>query len=157
MINGLGSIIKCLTGNLDQEDAEKFNSQIKNLQENQNKIKNIVSDQISLMNISIKSFNEIAQNISHNQNVLESGILQIQNIIKETQMTEINHYQYFMTHLTLNQITFIFQIIYDTLERIETAISFAKLNALHNSIVNPIIFSQVIKDVEEYTEFCTTV
>lgn len=57
-----------------------------------------------------------------------------------------------MTHLTLNQITFIFQIIYDTLERIETAISFAKLNALHNSIVNPIIFSQEIKDIEEYIE-----
>lgn len=150
LINGLGSIVKCLTGNLDQEDAEKFNAQIKNLQGNQESLKNIISDQVSLMNISIKNFNEITMNISHNQLILDSRIKQIENFIRKTKLTEINNYQYFLTYTVLNQITFTFQIMYDILERIETAISFAKLNTLHNSIINPVVFSQEIKTIENF-------
>lgn len=48
LIDGLGSIIKSITGNLDQYDAEKYNKAIENLSDNQLKIKTIIKNQISM-------------------------------------------------------------------------------------------------------------
>lgn len=47
--------------------------------------------------------------------------------------------------MVINDITKEFQIIYEILERIETAITFSKINTFHNSIVNPNeLFSQLL-------------
>lgn len=146
LLNALGSIIKIITGNLDNEDAEKYNQQINYLQENQFKMKSILKNQITLLNTSINNFNEIAKNLTHNQLILESRIIQIENTVKQTLIQQTNNYQYFLTQMILNQITFIYQIIYNTLDKIEIAITFAKLNTLHNSIVNPFQLLQEIKN-----------
>ncbi|CAG9765634.1 unnamed protein product [Ceutorhynchus assimilis] len=82
LFNPLGSFIKVITGNLDQ-NAEKIDEKIKLLQENQNKLK---SD-------------------------------------------AINQYSY---------------------DKLEVAISFSKLNTLHNSIVNPNELLSEIKNVESH-------
>lgn len=63
----LGSLIKCITGNLDQTDAEQYDRQIKQLQENQNKLKEIAFNQITILEKSISQFQSTISNISHNQ------------------------------------------------------------------------------------------
>lgn len=147
--NGLGSIIKCLTGNLDQSDAEKYDSQINMLTNNQNKFKTILKDQITLLNDSINNFKETTRNLTHNQFILDSRILQIKSNIKTIFEKEINLYSYFLTHTVLTQINLIFQTIYDVLNKIEVAISFAKLNTLHNSIVKPTELLNEIKQIKK--------
>lgn len=150
IINGLGSIVKCLTGNLDQEDAEKYDTQISQLQTNQNKFKIILENQVSLLNSSINSFNELAHNISQNRETLRSRILEIEGSIKNMEQHQLDSYNYFKTHMMLFQITTIYQTIYTIFDKIEIAISFSKLNTLHNSIVKPNELLSELKDVQNY-------
>ena len=48
LFNPLGTFIKSITGNLDQNDAEQIDAKIKQLQDNQNKIKIDAINQITL-------------------------------------------------------------------------------------------------------------
>ncbi|XP_048519312.1 uncharacterized protein LOC125503288, partial [Dendroctonus ponderosae] len=146
IIDPLGSIIKCITGNLDQTDADKFDKQIKQLQENQNKLKESSINQITLLQNTIQKFNGLISNISANQLVLKSRILQIQQTVIDVALHANSDSQYFRTHVIINQISMIYQTIFDILEATEVAISFAKLNVLHNSIINP---SELIKEIEQ--------
>lgn len=149
IINGLGSIIKVITGNLDQDDAERYDKQITTISQNQNKIKTILTNQITILNSTIANFNELAQNLSHNQIILESRIQRIEADINYFANHEIEHYQYFLTYSLLTQLTFLYQNIYDILGKIETASTFAKLNTLHNSIINPAELLLEIRDTKK--------
>lgn len=103
-----------------------------------------------MLNSSINNFNGLARNLSHNQLILESRILQIQHAIKTTSIQLANNYYYFLTQMVLNQITAIYQTIYNIFDKVEIAISFAKLNTLHNSIVRPIDLFSEIQSIEKY-------
>lgn len=76
--------------------------------------------------------------------------MQIQDIIKTTTIDQIKYHHYFLTHMVLNQITVIFQTIYNIFDKVEIAISFAKLNTLHNSIVRPTDLLSEIQSIEKY-------
>lgn len=89
--------------------------------------------------------------MSLNQSMLQSRILQIENAIKTMSFHLVTaNYYYFSTQMVLNQITIIYQTIYSIFDNVEIAISFAKLNTLHNSIVRPIDLFSEIKSIEKY-------
>lgn len=135
LINGLGSVLRFITGNLDQSDAERYDTAIETLSKNQFTIKTLMNDQITLLEKSIKTFNQSIQTLAHNQIVLNSRIIQIQDAIKSTELKNIETYTYFLIHTVLTQITTAYQEIYDIFERIEVAITFSKLNIFHNAII----------------------
>lgn len=145
LLNPLGSLIKSITGNLDQTDAEMYEKQIRELQENQLKLKKVSINQITLLEKSINKFQALISNFSTNQLILKSRIEQIERAINKVELQELATFEYFNTHVILNQITMMFQIIFDILEKTEVAITFAKLNTLHNSIINPIEFINEIQ------------
>ncbi|CAH2003047.1 unnamed protein product, partial [Acanthoscelides obtectus] len=58
LINGLGSIFKAMTGNLDASDGEKFESLISDLQHNQNKLSEAINSQKTLSVELIDNFNK---------------------------------------------------------------------------------------------------
>lgn len=147
LINGLGSIIKVITGNLDHEDARHYDEAIGSLTNNQMKMKAIVNTQTSLLENSIKKFVNVTKTLEHNQVVLESRLLQVEQTIKTVGLTELDSQNYFLIHTLLTQIHFAYQLIFDVLERIETAISFAKLNVLHNSIIEPSDLLEELKNI----------
>lgn len=146
IINPLGSIIKCITGNLDNSDAEYYDEQIKQLQLNQNNLKKNLLNQVTLLETTIDKFQDLVYNISHNQNKLESNIMHIQEIIEKVSLQEITSHQFYKINILINQFIFMYQTISDILTNVEVAISFAKLNTLHNSIVNPLeLLSEINK------------
>lgn len=147
LINGLGSIIKFLTGNLHQQDAEKYDEHINKLYDNQNKIKYLLNNQITILNTSMDTFNELSQNLTHNQIVLKTKILQIESAIKTNALASANRFQILLIQMILNQITSMFRTIYAILDKVEVAISFAKLNTLHNSIIKPIYLLTELKSM----------
>nr|CAI5840651.1 unnamed protein product [Callosobruchus analis] len=63
LVNGLGSVFKAITGNLD---GERFESLVSELQNNQNKILEAINSQntlsVELLVISIKPYMHIAHN-----------------------------------------------------------------------------------------------
>ncbi|KAG6451036.1 hypothetical protein O3G_MSEX006906 [Manduca sexta] len=127
LINGLGSIIKVITGNLDQENAIKIDYQIQ-------EIKKLAihkqSQTLGIMTDFIKENNAKLNIINKNQKELNQAIkdLSKQNLGLENEMHVINMY---------NQIEICLQQVYDRVELLENAITFAHLGQLHPSIVDP--------------------
>lgn len=147
ILNPLGTVIKCITGNLDSTDAERYEKLITELQLNQNKLKNISIKQITLMQKSIENFNELISNISRNQDNIRTKVIYLEDQLKRILNKDNEEKRYFQNMIIINEMYSIFQNIYDIFEKIEVAISFAKINVLHNSIVNPI---ELLKEIENY-------
>lgn len=138
IIDGLGSVIKAITGNLDQEDAKRYDHAINILSSDEIKIKTLIKDQITLLQTSTEKFRKNIETLAHNQIILESRIMQLEAVIKTTKLKDIETYNYFLLEMLISQFITAFQVIYDTLEKIEVAISFSKLNTFHNSIIEPV-------------------
>lgn len=138
LVNGLGSIIKTITGNLDSSDAERYDKAIEQLINNQKEIKTVVKDQISLTQSAIIKFNETIGKISTNQKVMQSRIMQLEQIMNETALTNVNMYELTIFNTIFTQLISAITSIQQILNTLENAVSFAKLNTLHPSIINPV-------------------
>lgn len=148
LVNGLGSIIKAITGNLDSEDAERYDIAIKQLTSNQQEIKAIVKDQISLTQSAIIKFNETIEKVSTNQKVMKSRILQLEQIMNEVTLTNANMYELIIFNTIFTQLITAITSIQQILNTLENAVSFAKLNTLHPSIINPIDLLAELKVID---------
>lgn len=128
LINGLGSIFKSITGNLDANDGERYEKLIRELQENQVKLASNIKNQNSLSIDLINNFNKTIQQISHNEKLLEMKINQISDRILYKETT-------FFIKDIMNQIITMYEIINSILQDIENSISFLKLQIMHPSII----------------------
>ena len=137
IIDGLGSIIKSITGNLDHNDAQKYDEAILSLTRNQHKVKILVKDQISLLETSIQKFQNDTKILSHNQKILGDRISKLETSLKMTQFRNIDTYQYITLEMVVSQLSGTLRIMYEILERIENAITFSKIGIFHNSIIEP--------------------
>nr|XP_023019463.1 uncharacterized protein LOC111508257 [Leptinotarsa decemlineata] len=87
LYNGIGSIFRSMTENLDSADGERYENLIREHQDNQSKLSNSIKKQNSLTIDLINTFNDTVQQISHNEN-LDSNIRQIFHIINQTTYRE---------------------------------------------------------------------
>ncbi|KAG5860956.1 hypothetical protein JTB14_011865 [Gonioctena quinquepunctata] len=76
LVNALGSIVKAISGNLDQDDAEKYDSAISTLQRNQ---VNVIQQHVSLTTKLIENFNTTVNLITHNHEVIALEIEKYEN------------------------------------------------------------------------------
>lgn len=136
LVNALGSIVKAISGNLDQDDAERYDKAINTLSQNQIKVKTLIKDQITLFQKSIQTFQSSIKNLTENQMILKNRIDEIEKYLKNKAIENIGTYSFFFIEMVISQITTEFQIIYDILEKIEIGITFSKLNVFHNSIID---------------------
>lgn len=83
LINGLGSIFKSITGNLDASDGERYDKLIRQLQVNQNDLAGNIVQQNTISLEIINKFNETVQQIKHNEKLLQSKIEQIAIIAEQ--------------------------------------------------------------------------
>ena len=134
LINGLGSIVKSITGNLDNEDGEKIEKHLENLDKNQLTIKQIMESQITLTTKAIEKFESSITNLTTNQLILRSRIFQIEQALKDEKI-ELYHRIQFNNVYT--QINIMAQSILQILETLEEAVTFAKINVMHPSIIEP--------------------
>ena len=131
MINGLGTIFKGITGNLDNDDAQYYDSAIETLQNNQNKIIKETKESISLHLEMIDEFNVTARKFQSNEKLLEIKIELIKNQLKNT----FDFKNYVLVKDALEQILNTLHNIYDIMKDLENAIIFANLNKIHPSII----------------------
>lgn len=150
IIDGLGSIIKTITGNLDAEDAEKYDKAIEVLSSNQNKIKTLLKDQITILQSSIEKFNKTTASLVHNQDILKNRILLIEKQIQENDIHNTDQFYHFMIQTVISQIITEYQMIVQILDNLENAITFSKLNILHNSIVEPADLFREIQLIQKH-------
>lgn len=131
LINALGSVFKAVTGNLDANDGERYESLIKELQTNQNKLEGSILKQNSLSISVIEKFNSTLEKISHNEKIIESKINEIHFYVQKTTQKENSLF----IKDVINQIINVYEVIDSILQDIENSLTFAKLKTMHPSII----------------------
>ncbi|KAJ8977117.1 hypothetical protein NQ317_005245 [Molorchus minor] len=153
IINGLGSIFKSITGNLDASDGERYDRLINEIQNNQQKLsKNIVKQNSISLDI-IDKFNQTIQQISHNENLLKLKILQIATIVEQSGTWKKS---IFIKDILL-QIINMFEILNSILQDIENSIAFSKLNVMHPSIIKTVDFYNELLKLQNQSQFKTII
>ncbi|XP_052745003.1 uncharacterized protein LOC128199454 [Bicyclus anynana] len=136
LINGLGSIVKAITGNMDQEDAIRLENEIQQIKR---LALNKQHQTLGLMTDFMNEYKQGLENISNNQRKLSKAIqgLNKQNGALDNQL-HINS--------ICSQIEIALQQIFDRLLTLENALTFSHLGRLHPSVVDPsYLVSELIK------------
>lgn len=74
LIDGLGSVIKSISGNLDYSDAIRYDNAIKTLQEDDNKIVTELNNRVSLNKHWISENSDILHRLIENQNKIKDTV-----------------------------------------------------------------------------------
>lgn len=147
--NFLGGIIKAITGNLDNDDATRYEAAITHLNENQKSLKHLVSESISLTQNAIEEFHKSINSITENQRnlrilldnvpVLRTMVIDVR--IKLIVLTAYNHMIYIINSLN------------DILNNIINSLTFAKKQIYHPSILSPDQLYRELLDIQNYISY----
>lgn len=133
IINGLGSAIKFITGNMDAKDAEILDSQIKNLTDKQNNLNSEINRMILVNNGMIDRFNNITNHINVQQNAITTYL----KYYKDQVGNQINTNRNLLKHIQcLNQINYNIDLLTNHLTDLGEAIVLARLNIISKQILN---------------------
>ena len=141
IINGLGTIVKTLTGNLDANDGRKYEELFEKINKNIFKLQNQNFETVKLNKEMISKFNTQLQNVKHNEEILKNQIVEIKNSIKENnEWRIITESKDALTQLILLTLS-----LKEIISEIETSISFCGLNKIHSSIINLEMLREIVK------------
>ena len=140
LLNPLGSIIKIISGNLDNDDAIKYDNLINEVKIRQNGLQK-----------KITLISEMVGILTDSTAVIKNNLIQLNNAVREInqQLDKINMYQ-IINRLTSVYNLFIhsFQSICIKLDEIETAVAFSRIGILHRSIVDTDELIKLLKSIE---------
>lgn len=141
LVNPLGSLIKIITGNLDHDDAIKYDNLIKEVKSRQHSIEK----KTTLIAEMVKIFTNSTVNITNN--LIQLGITVNQNsknineILITSHINQVIHaYNLFLHN---------FQIIYAKLNEIENILAFSRMGILHQSVVDAYELVKILKLIEK--------
>lgn len=133
LIDGLGSVIKSISGNLDYKDALHYDRVIKTLQDNEEKLVNEYNSHISLTKEWMSEHSLILKNITDNQ----SKIQQVLNLIMDS---EANRETELIKYAHLAQLLLILgdnvEDLSEELIKIENFVAFAHISNAHHSMLS---------------------
>lgn len=141
ILNPLGSMIKILTGNLDNEDAIMYEKLIDELKLSQTS----VSNRITLVTEMVQSFVNVANSTHNNFIQLDKAIWELRRQFNNTKSVLHLQHVIFVYNLFFHN----FQTFFIRLDELETAIAFSKLNTLHQSIIDSDELLKTLKNIEE--------
>lgn len=143
LINGLGSVIKFISGNLDSQDEERYNRIIKNLQNSQRDLQSQVNAQYSINEAIQRNFNKTIEIIAHNNKEMieELKFLKTQN----------PHYKrLFDVRAILEHQQIAFDFLLNVIRDIESSIVACKSGILHPSVISPHLLYQELSKLSKF-------
>lgn len=147
LINGLGSVIKSITGNLDYADAERYNNAISILQKNQDELVTEHNNYMSLSKAWMKEHTDVISKIVENQQHINESI----HIL----LDENVHSQY--TLLKFAKLAQLLAIVNDNvdslvseLSRLENNIAFCSAMRTHHSLISIDVLGKMIDRLKIY-------
>lgn len=133
LINGLGSIIKSITGNLDHEDALFYSKAINILQNNQNSLKDKYNAGITLNKQILQTFNMTLSTIVSNEFKIH---IKLNEIMSNVNMTNFRLSDFIKINSLFNLLKINLQNILNCITSLENALSFSKLSVTHHSVIS---------------------
>jgi hypothetical protein len=131
LIDGLGTVIKQITGNMDSQDNVKIQQLLKTLKRNQVTIFQQLDNQYSVNSKIINKFNETILDIKHNEQTL-LGQIDLLNLMLTA---DSKNFEILFAENLLNQIIYLFNIILDLTRDIRTSLTLCGTNTVHPSII----------------------
>lgn len=134
LVNGIGSAISWLTGNMDADDKAKYDSILQSVQSNEYHLEHNVEKQLSINRKIIDEFNKDMK-IMHSNNIKLSNYFNY--VSNQTNEIELNQ-----------QFSFLFSnlmLIYNKVNDLDTSLEFCKLNIIHSSILSYDELNYIIK------------
>lgn len=130
-MNGLGSLIKNISGNLDAEDGKRYNELFEKINENQNVLEKQNLETIRLNKKMTTNFNQQIETVRYNEIILKNKIIQLDGVAKK-----IADWQCIL-HIKdiLNELIFLTINLIEIVSEIEISLSLCSLNKIHNSII----------------------
>ena len=130
LLNVVGKVDKWLFGTLDSDDETRYNNYFESLTKNQEILNNNLYKEQSILSTVTQEYTKNLQKLNTNQIIIAEKI----NSIKHTQLDLSN--ALYMS-LILDNIMLQLNTLNSIISNIENAISFAHVNKMHNSILNP--------------------
>lgn len=149
LIDGLGSVIKFFTGNMDAKDADRINKITEHLKNNQMSLQAQIDNQYSLNTDIMKQFNATVKNIEYNENLLKRKIINVnENLINTTRDLNAIHLKDLF-----NQLILTYNTVLNILTDIENSLTFCSIGVMHPSVIKiNDLFQELQKLVPFYKE-----
>lgn len=145
LIDPLGSLIKVVTGNLDHDDAVRYDNLIVGLKNRQQGI----SNKITLISEMMDHFLNCTQIIDKNMKVMNERLKRIESIV--TDLSKENMY-IFISYLNnlLNMFMVNFRTLYMKINDLETALALSKVSVLHKSVIDSNELLSLLMEISKY-------
>ena len=135
ILNGIGTIFKSITGNLDAEDGEYYSNCINKLNNDEHQLENLIKNQISVTTSVIKNFNSTIQKLQIDEQTFNKDIEEIEKSILSASR-DVRVIETKLKFLEIcEQLMANYLYIEDTLNDILNSITFARLKIIHTSII----------------------
>lgn len=147
LINGLGSVFKAVSGNLDASDGERYDKALDSLRSNQNEILNHVKEQICMNVDMVTNFENITRAIKHNEVLMQARITKISDFVNRVNNGETYYHMRDIYDQLINSLDMILELLVE----VENSVTFAKLNVFHPSVLpSSALLKQLLKIENEH-------
>lgn len=137
IINGIGTIWKTITGNLDASDGEYFNDCIDKITQDERHLESLLKNQISVTTSVIRNFNTTLQKLRIDEETFNRDVSEIQKSIIDIS-DDLSFYDAQVRTLDIcESLMESYTFLEINLNDILNSISFARLKILHSSIITP--------------------
>lgn len=131
LIDGLGSVIKSISGNLDQTDAVKYDNAIKILQENEHRLESQINQHVSLSKIWILHNTNLIANITKNQEKISDVLNRLINNSKDLDLIHYAHLSQYLTILSDN-----IDSLFEELRKLEYTLAFIRASSTPHTVIS---------------------
>lgn len=141
LVDGLGSVIKSITGNLDHTDALKYNEAIETLETNQNKITSEFNNHISLSKEWMLKHSNVLTQIVDNQSKINTTLELIlnNNAFREDSLIKYAKFAQLLEIIGENVEDLTLELL-----RIENSLAFIHASSTHHSMIDIEILESMI-------------
>lgn len=138
LINGLGTALKFITGNLDSTDGDKINEIFNEIKTNKLSTYNALKYQISINEQLLTEYNKLVSTINHNVVELNSQFKYLSYEIKGLNFREL-----------LNEMLIVYNMFLETFRSVENSLTFCKLNIFHPDIITSNILMHELNKISQ--------
>lgn len=134
LINGLGTIIKAITGNMDANDAKKLNDEIETIMLNEKTLQIEINRQTQINGKMIERFGNVTKHINSQQVLIKKYLEDFQDQLRNKIRSENSALRLIQF---LNQINYNIDLLNMHLTGIAEAVTLARLNIISKHILSP--------------------
>lgn len=145
LVDGLGSVVKSITGNLDYSDALRYNQAIKSLEDNENKLVTELNSHVSLSKNWTLQYTKILDTITDNQNKIEMLLKKIHEAeaSRDNDLVKYAHLAQTLMILTDNV-----DSISQELLKLQNILAFIRASTTHHSVLNLYAIRDIIRKLK---------